>query len=160
MRHRKNCDVISYLRLVVRKFPVFCRSSIRDSRISRRSLERQEVLFRRSPVGWRRREDTPPYRRWRPSARLTTERHPPLRRMATPEDRCQRSNSAVSRRTPRIIAKPPRWNQARRFRSAGYSRRARPPAAEIVTIPSSQTRRRRLPCHHAKSEQGHRCAPA
>ena len=31
-------------------------------RISRRSLERQEVLFRRPPVGWRRREDTPPYR--------------------------------------------------------------------------------------------------
>ena len=30
---------------------------------------------------------------------------------------CQRSNSAVSRRTPRIIAKPLRWNQARRFGS-------------------------------------------
>ena len=28
---------------------------------------------------------------------------------------CQRSNSAVSRRTQRIIPKPPRWNQAQRF---------------------------------------------
>ena len=73
---------------------------------------------------------------------------------------CQRSMPRSFPQNTRIIPKPPRPNQARRFRSAGYSRRARPPAAEIVTIPSSQTRRRRLPCHHAKSEQGHRCAPA
>ena len=42
--------------------------------------------------------------------------------MATPEDRCQRSSSAVSRRTPQIIAKPPRPNQATVFKFANSTK--------------------------------------
>ena len=52
---------------------------------------------------------------------------------------------------------PPMSKIIRRFRDIAAG--ARPPAAEIVATLSSQIRRRRLLYHHAKSEQGHRCAP-
>ena len=121
--------------IFIASFPLPCLPQIityfpiRDSRISRRSLERQEVLFRRSPVGWRRREDTPPYRFLSRGTRDPTvgSDRPPgnvpdgMSRINTPLRlpnigiSVHFSNVWISRRTPRIIAKPPRPNQARRF---------------------------------------------